>query len=802
MRPTRLELEGFTAFRKPTVVDFDGADLFALSGPTGSGKSSLVDAMVFALYGTVPRLDRRAVAPVISLGAPEAKVRLDFAVGQHAYTAVRVVRRTKTGATTKEARLEQAGGGVLGGNADEVTSAVTELLGLSYEHFVKCVVLPQGDFAAFLHDTGAERQGLLVKLLDLGLYERMAAIARSRESEATRVADRLDGELHAVAGATRAAVADAAERLAQLEKLTLRAEEWAARLADLDREAAEAARAGRDARADADRLAATTVPPGVADRAARLAEARAAAVAAESSHARAASDLEVAEAKVGALPNRAELEAAVRGHSALADRREQRAKGTAALAEADAAVTRAGEELSAAREAAAAAASALDTAQWRHRAHDLRSHLSAGEPCPVCRQTVDAVPAVDGDDDPDGAEGLARARAAKRDADTRLEQAADRHAEAARHQAGVQTKLATVAEQVEQLESEVTPWPDPTELAARLAEVAEAEAAVQATRVEARRLAREAGERKGTVSELETALADDLAAFDQARDAVAALGPPPADRADLGRAWAALATWAANRLPDAMRAVEAAEHRARRCTADATATREAAAEALAGAGLHADDREIRDPMRVVAAAKVRAEAEHERLQRDLLRAGELRGKAADARRRADLSRALGRHLSARGFEKWILDEALAELTVAATEILRTLSRGAYSLSVDERGNFAVIDHRNADEPRSARTLSGGETFLASLALALALADQVSSLAAGGAARLESIFLDEGFGSLDPDTLDTVASAIEELGAGGRMVGLISHVAELAERVPARFLVTRDPAGSQVTKVVA
>ena len=100
-------------------LDFTGADLFAFSGPTGSGKSSLVDAMVFALYGCVPRLDRRAVAPVISLGRTEARVQLEFTVGGEAYTAVRVVRRTKTGATTKEARLERGDGEVLAGNERE-----------------------------------------------------------------------------------------------------------------------------------------------------------------------------------------------------------------------------------------------------------------------------------------------------------------------------------------------------------------------------------------------------------------------------------------------------------------------------------------------------------------------------------------------------------------------------------------------------------------------------------------------------------------------------------------------------------
>jgi exonuclease SbcC len=165
-----------------------------------------------------------------------------------------------------------------------------------------------------------------------------------------------------------------------------------------------------------------------------------------------------------------------------------------------------------------------------------------------------------------------------------------------------------------------------------------------------------------------------------------------------------------------------------------------------------------------------------------------------------VARSLATHLDAKHFEKWVLDEAVRGLAAGATELLHSLSGGQYSLAVDGKGAFVVVDHRNADETRSARTLSGGETFLASLALALALADRIASLAAGGAARLDAIFLDEGFGTLDPDTLDVVATAIEELGAAGRMVGVVSHVAELAQRVPVRFEVARAANASTVTRV--
>jgi exonuclease SbcC len=149
-----------------------------------------------------------------------------------------------------------------------------------------------------------------------------------------------------------------------------------------------------------------------------------------------------------------------------------------------------------------------------------------------------------------------------------------------------------------------------------------------------------------------------------------------------------------------------------------------------------------------------------------------------------------------------VNEAVRRLVIGASEILRELSVGQYALTIDDSGNFLVTDHHNADEQRSARTLSGGETFLASLSLALALSDQLAELATKGAARLDAIFLDEGFGTLDPETLDTVAATVENLAARGRMVGVVTHVRELAERVPVRFRVKKDPRGSTIEKETA
>jgi len=109
----------------------------------------------------------------------------------------------------------------------------------------------------------------------------------------------------------------------------------------------------------------------------------------------------------------------------------------------------------------------------------------------------------------------------------------------------------------------------------------------------------------------------------------------------------------------------------------------------------------------------------------------------------------------------------------------------------------VVDCDMGDEIRSTSSLSGGESFLVSLALALGL----SSLASEKV-RIESLFIDEGFGSLDPKTLETALSTLDSLQSAGRKVGLISHVPGLAERIGVQVLVERQGQGASTVRVVA
>jgi exonuclease SbcC len=145
---------------------------------------------------------------------------------------------------------------------------------------------------------------------------------------------------------------------------------------------------------------------------------------------------------------------------------------------------------------------------------------------------------------------------------------------------------------------------------------------------------------------------------------------------------------------------------------------------------------------------------------------------------------------------------------AATQRLKIMSRGRYLLQrvrdAASGRSAGGLDLEVSDQftgtTRPVSTLSGGESFLASLALALGLSDVVQAYAGG--IRLETIFVDEGFGSLDPEALDLAIRALRDLQQGGRLVGIISHVTELKEWIDARLEVLPGRRGSTARFVVA
>ncbi|WP_262284450.1 SMC family ATPase [Micromonospora sp. MA102] len=760
MRPMRLDMAGFTVFREETTVDFTDADFFALVGPTGSGKSTVLDAICFALYGTVPRWGgTRGLANALAPSATEARVRLVFESAGDRYVATRVVRRDGRG-TVKTAnaglQLMPPGfdvtkldtglspedlGEVVAGTPAEMEQAVLDAVGLPYEQFTSCVVLPQGQFADFLHAKPATRQQILVNLLGLGIYEEVQKKATERAGQAEAKLEAVDKVLGGLADVDDDSLAAARERVDRMREL---AGAVAAAVPELERARATAreqtaALAALDAELTV--LAGVRPPDGIAELARAV-------DAAQAEHDAAAGAL--ASARAEAERAEAQLEAAFRAH----------------------------EEAKAVDQAVA-----------------LRAHLVDGAPCPVCEQPVPRVPAV-----PKGSavtRALAAGKAARAAAEAAKRVVQERDA-AARELDRVLLRARAEHDQLgtrlAELDGQLADAATPAALRGALAEHArlrraleEAAGAVRAGRDAARR-ARSSLD--GAQERLRRAWRD----FDTVRDGLARFGPPAADRDDVAAAWAVLAEWAGE---------QAGRRRADR---DGLAAAVDAAEAAAGevaerigglfdaAGLPAP----RDAQRDAAVAVERAEAELRRLEERREQAAELREQRAGHEREARVARALAGHLRANNFERWLLAEALDLLVDGASRILRELSGGQYDL-VHDKGEFFVVDHHDAGLRRGVRTLSGGETFQASLALALALSEQLAGMSTS-AASLESIVLDEGFGTLDAATLDTVAATLENLAArGDRMVGVVTHVPALAERIPVRFEVRKDARTARVER---
>lgn len=186
-----------------------------------------------------------------------------------------------------------------------------------------------------------------------------------------------------------------------------------------------------------------------------------------------------------------------------------------------------------------------------------------------------------------------------------------------------------------------------------------------------------------------------------------------------------------------------------------------------------------------------------------------REQAGPIRRLADIATASGpENLASTPLSAWVLIARLKEVLAAANPRLAAISSGRYELaSVPDDGTasrksglgLAIIDH-DTDAMRSPRTLSGGETFYTSLALALGLADVVSAEAGG--VELRTMFIDEGFGSLDSHTLSLVMAQLQALRSAGRTVGVISHVEEMATQIADQIQVRPLPEGGSTLSVRA
>lgn len=216
------------------------------------------------------------------------------------------------------------------------------------------------------------------------------------------------------------------------------------------------------------------------------------------------------------------------------------------------------------------------------------------------------------------------------------------------------------------------------------------------------------------------------------------------------------------------------------------------------------DEQLAEVEKLAATVTAQVEADlgkEKRLEEQIARMRERLERSKELRKQLEIEEAalpvydlLAGDLRSDRFQAYVLYEVFTELVQGASVRLLMLTQERYSLRFQD-DEIRVVDHDNADETRISDTLSGGETFLTSLALALELSDQVQR--AVGAVNLDSLFIDEGFGTLDPDTLALVAETLQSLRVGGRMVGIITHIPELRDEFAQQVIVTKHQGFSTV-----
>jgi exonuclease SbcC len=403
------------------------------------------------------------------------------------------------------------------------------------------------------------------------------------------------------------------------------------------------------------------------------------------------------------------------------------------------------------------------------------------------------------DDDSAARAAVSAAEGALTEAVTRAGQARKSETDATGSHERAKAALTTLQTRLGELTATLIDAPSDSEAQAELARIDELAAAARDAdaALSHARAARQRAEEASQALDREATAAWQV--LRKTRDGLIAFGAPVLPDGPVLNAWMSLTAWAAQHARDLAGALPGARDSLLAATVERDSIASLLESDFAAAGVVLPPGELSSTAPIAAATAVnQARAERARIVERRDQAARLSTDHATADAERQVAGMLGNLLRSNQFPEWLEAAALDTLVADASLRLAELSNGQFELT-HRNGEFFVVDHADADSQRGVRTLSGGETFQASLALALALSTQLSSMAAAGAARLDSIFLDEGFGTLDEATLEVVAATLENLAQGDRMVGVVTHVAALAERVPVRFVVNRDSRTSSIMR---
>lgn len=909
MKPLRLLLQAFGPYPGKAELDFTAFDetgIFLISGPTGGGKTALLDAISFALFGRATG-GRRTFDSMRCTRAEDdtpTVVEYDFLLGNDTYRFrrsryVHINRSTKLPELRDSHECYMLEGSefhlIESRSETAVRNKAEELLHLTGEQFSQVIVLPQGDFLRLLRANSRDKGEMLKTLFAADRWKSITDLLNSRAKEMENRLKELEARKssllqkeklevssalaeHAEAAAQREKELKAenlvlTERLAKAEDLLKAAENWQRISAALDM--AQKAKSAASRRMD-ELLSQTRETAllrekadGMRREAVALAQEKALLTQQRDSLTRAKeAEAQAAKTLASLKENRTVLENLQKHSTELAARLEKgaifvkqyqdAAKALPGLLEERVAIEKAMvafSERAALNDACEKAEAALKTAQQqaqklrvaglaltekleqqeelaRHNAAlGLSRGLKENEPCPVCGSMHHPAPAH-GESAALNREELENLRKSESEAREKLLRAdallETRRAEyekaiaALDEQQSLCAELGASFEETEQKAARLNEKIAETKSNAELLDKAQKRVSdltaekdstakdetYQREKISA--LEAQLKEQENRMAELQKACAgmnleglETLLAEKQARYNAVESGAEEilkqAEQADAER------KQAETELRLAKEACEKAEKDAKEFEAPWDTPPEADALRLQTAALKAESQksfqELGKAEEITRSLNSALEAVHA-LEK------EYAGIEENYSRTAKLAKSLsGSNPQKLPILQYVLSVMLDEVLVSANRFFAALSRGRYALQLMDgpKGGNALsgLDLEVLDgstmHTRSIETLSGGEQFLASLSLAFGLSEVVQNHS--GAVRLDSLFIDEGFGSLDGETLDTAMKALGMLRGGGRLVGIISHVSELKNRIPGRIEISRDSNGASHAKIV-
>lgn len=876
MKPIQLVLSAFGPYVERTVIDFSALGeegLFLIAGDTGAGKTTIFDAISFALYGEASggkekRKSKSFHSDYVS-DQTETYVELTFRHRGETWWIrrnleyQRPAKKKKDGmeTTTRQAadaqmRNEDTGEEIL--RMDDVNRRVRELLGLTQDQFTQTVMIAQGDFLKILTASSDDRKKLFRDLFHTNLYvdlqsrlqEKNRACAdeqKALEQVILSAEGKIDPEAEfaereillsycgqiqhtdalcallarlieqekAAQEQARAQKKEAADQIGALiaavtegERVNRDFADWEskkARLAaltagqgEIDAQRAALAAARRAQQLETDEALMRRTRRDMDAQRAALSEAQAAFEQAEKALPEAETRMKEAESRGGeihallaqakqmedCLPVLGEVE---RLKAALDTQKRELQRLTADSSRAQAAYT------------------AAQNSYYLSQAGLLARELKAGQPCPVCGSTAHPCPAQ------------ITPETVTRQA---LEQAAQRRETAEKAQSDAATRLAANQAALDEREDRLRALKigaDETQqrLAARI-DAAHQAAADRQREIDAARSAYQALDKRKTAAQsavdaaqkqlaaLEKDLRAQTEAFEQKRAAhgfenEASYRLAKRTNADIERLDREIRNYDEQKRTLAAQTHELEDKLSGRQRTDLTALQNRRAAAL--------DRQAKAEN--AEKAMVRKLTLHESAEREIRQAN-----AAIQKKRGKwqiiqelytccAGIAAGNPRAKLTFEAYVQQYYFRFVVAAANKRLTRLTDGMFTLRVMREAanrvsqsglDLEVLD-RSTGQARDVSTLSGGESFLASLALALGLSDAVQSQS--GQIRMDAMFIDEGFGSLDENALRSSIDVLLELADGKRLIGIISHVQELEERIDKQIVVTKTPNGSTV-----